>query len=96
MRKSRNISPAVGSARARVGALSRSRPVDDPEFIDAKRALFEAKITSYVEKVLAQAPPLTDEQRVRLAELFRPARPHALDRRTAVAGRIAELDGGAA
>lgn len=96
MRKSRNVAPAVGSARARVGALSRSRPADDPEFIDAKRALSEAKITAFVERVLAQAPPLTDEQRTRLAELFRPARPHTSDRRSVIADRIAEIDGGAA
>lgn len=29
---------------------------------------------SYIEKVLAEAPPLTDEQCSRLAELLRPAR----------------------
>ncbi len=31
-------------------------------------------ITEYVEKILAEAPPLNDEQRVRLAELLRPVR----------------------
>jgi hypothetical protein len=29
-------------------------------------------IEEYVAQVLAQAPPLTDEQRARLRELFRP------------------------
>lgn len=29
---------------------------------------------TYVAKVLANAPPLTDEQRTRLAELLRPVR----------------------
>jgi hypothetical protein len=29
---------------------------------------------AYVDRVLAEAPPLTDEQRVRLAELLRPVR----------------------
>jgi hypothetical protein len=31
-------------------------------------------IADYVEKILAEAPPLTDEQRVRLTELLRPVR----------------------
>ena len=31
-------------------------------------------ITEYVEKILAEAPPLSDEQRVRLCELLRPVR----------------------
>jgi excisionase family DNA binding protein len=33
-----------------------------------------AQIAGYIETVLAQAPPLSDEQRNRLAELLRPAR----------------------
>ena len=41
--------------------------------------------------MLAEAPPLTDEQRSRLAELLKPAR------QAIVAARIAELgDGGVA
>jgi hypothetical protein len=60
--------------RAKIGALSRSRAHDDRELVDAKRGLAEAKITAYIEKVLAQAPPLNDEQRTRLAELLRPVR----------------------
>jgi hypothetical protein len=58
--------------RAKVGALSRSRPDDDPELVEAKRALAEAKIADYVEKVLEAAPQLTDVQMARLSELFRP------------------------
>ena len=55
----------------------------------------EDRINSYIKKVLAGAPPLSDEQRTRLAELLRPAR-QAVDRQALVAERIAELDGGAA
>lgn len=65
---------AILHQRAKIGALSRSRNQDDPELVGAKRDLAEAKITAYVEKILAQAPPLNDEQRTRLAELLRPAR----------------------
>ena len=36
--------------------------------------MIAAKVSDYIEKVLAEAPPLSDEQRNRLAELPRPAR----------------------
>ena len=65
---------SVFHERARVGALTRSRSADDSELVDAKRSLAEAKIAAYVEKVLAEAPPLSDEQRTKLAELLRPVR----------------------
>ena len=45
-----------------------------------------AKIAAYIERTLAAAPPLTDEQRVRLAELLRPARHTAAN---AAADRVA-------
>ena len=67
------LSKAAAHHRARIGALSRSRRHDDPELIEAKRGLLEAQAVAYIARVLAEAPPLTDEQRIRLAELFRPA-----------------------
>ncbi|WP_164517848.1 hypothetical protein [Mycobacterium sp. P7213] len=42
--------------------------------VEAKRDLAEANARQYIESVLAQRPPLTDEQRNRLAELLRPVR----------------------
>ena len=43
--------------------------------LDAKRDSRAAQLVEqYIEKVLSQAPPLSDEQRNRLAELLRPAR----------------------
>jgi excisionase family DNA binding protein len=39
-----------------------------------------ARLENYIEKVLSKAPPLSDEQRTRLAELLRPARQPELDR----------------
>lgn len=59
--------------RARVASLSRSRTTDDPELLGAKRDLRAALMEEYVRKSLAAAPPLTDEQRERLALLFAPA-----------------------
>jgi hypothetical protein len=67
------LSKAAAHHRAKIGALSRSRSSDDPELLEAKRGLIEAQAAAYIEKVLTEAPPLTDEQRIRLAELFRPA-----------------------
>lgn len=58
------------SARGRVASLSRSRTADDPEFIAAKRDLAAVKIQQYIERVVADAPPLTDAQRSRLAALL--------------------------
>ena len=47
----------------------------DPEAIEAaRRNLATEKIAAYIEEVVSQAPPLTDAQRTRLAELFRPVR----------------------
>lgn len=59
--------------RARVAGLSHREP-DDPELLDARRDLRAARAEDYITKVLAEAPPLTDQQRTRLCELLRPAR----------------------
>ncbi len=37
---------------------------------DRRRALAEAKIADYIERVLAQAPKMTDAQRQRIAALL--------------------------
>ena len=58
--------------RARVGALSRSRRPDDPELLNARRDLAAERLAAYVAKTVAQAPPLTAEQRDRIAALLRP------------------------
>lgn len=57
--------------RAKVAGLSRDRAPDDPELIDARRALRAARLEDHVTKVLAEAPPLNDEQRDRIAALLR-------------------------
>lgn len=58
-------------ARGRLGNAARNSP---DQVDDRRRDLIEAKAADYIEKVLAQRPPLTDEQRNRLAELLRPVR----------------------
>lgn len=82
-------------ARSDLGQKTRKHGPDHPETIEARRIFRAERTAAYIERVLAEAPPLTDEQRIRLAELLRPARQSG-DRRTVVADRLAELDGGAA
>lgn len=73
------LSADAAHQRAKIGALSRDRKPDDPELVGARRALAEIRLTEYIEKVLGAAPPLSDEQRCRLAELLRPVRARAGD-----------------
>jgi hypothetical protein len=58
--------------RARVAALSRSRTPDDPELLDARRNMRTESLAAHIARVVAEAPPLTAEQRDRLALLLRP------------------------
>lgn len=57
--------------RAKVAALSRDRSPDDPQLLAARRDLAAANVERYVARVVAEAPPLTPEQRDRIARLLR-------------------------
>lgn len=57
-------------ARGRLGHKSRMYPKSHPEVISARRALKEAKLADFIEKTVAEAPPLTDEQAHRIAALL--------------------------
>ena len=57
--------------RARVAALSRSRTDDDPELIDARRTLAADRLAAYIQQTVDAAPPLSSDQRDRLALLLR-------------------------
>lgn len=59
------------TARAQVAALTRSRDDNDPDLITARRDLAEANLADYIRRVVDTAPPLTAEQRDRLALLLR-------------------------
>ncbi len=59
--------------RARVASLTRSRSADDPALLAARRDLRAARAEEYIRELVAAAPPLTLEQRDRLALLLRPA-----------------------
>jgi hypothetical protein len=57
--------------RNQVAVLARRRP-NSPELEQARRELAAAKIEDYIKRTVEGAPPLTDEQRTRIASLLRP------------------------
>jgi hypothetical protein len=63
--------------RARVASLSRSRTSDDPDLIAARLNLRAERLALYIRRTVDTAPPLSPEQRDRLALLLRggPLRP---------------------
>ncbi|CPR10500.1 phiRv1 phage protein [Mycobacterium bohemicum DSM 44277] len=72
--------PASDTVRhfaGRKAALSRSRCADDPELVSVSQSLKEQQLADYINETLAKAPPLTSEQRAKLAELLRPVRREA-------------------
>lgn len=58
----------VTQARARLAARTRHYP--DGDHAEARRDLAAANIQAYVQRVIAAAPPLTNEQREKLAMLL--------------------------
>jgi hypothetical protein len=67
-------SPETAKHRARVAGITLKRGADDPEVEMARRDLEVSKLADHIQRVLAQAPPLTGQQRAKLAELLRPVR----------------------
>lgn len=57
--------------RAKVAGLSRSRTPDDPDLIAARRNLSAERLAMYIKRAVDTAPPLSAEQRDRLALLLR-------------------------
>jgi len=70
--RSYSIPPDIASMRGAVAAYTRSRPADDPQLIETRRSLAALNLERYVARVVAEAPPLTPEQRDRIAALLRP------------------------
>jgi hypothetical protein len=69
------LSKAAAHHRARVAGLSRDRKPDDPDLVGARLELRALRLEDYVAQVLAEAPPLTNEQRSRIAALLRAGAP---------------------
>lgn len=67
------ISPERARLRARHNGLKSTLGPDHPRVLDAQRELAAAKLDEYIRKTVAEAPPLTDEQRDRLAGIFKAA-----------------------
>ena len=57
--------------------LSRKRTQDDPELLAARRDLKEARLADYIRRTVDAAPPLTPEQRDKLALLLTGGAPGA-------------------
>jgi hypothetical protein len=66
----RDVHPVVARTRARVAGLRTRRPADDPAVVDAKRELLAAKAQAYIERLLADTPPLSHEDRAHLSRLL--------------------------
>jgi hypothetical protein len=75
MPERRTISPVKARLRARTAGLGNGGyPPDHAKVVEAKRDLKMVNVEEYITKALAEAPPLTSDQRDRLAELLRPVR----------------------
>jgi hypothetical protein len=68
----RILSP-IELAQRRAAMSARWHGADAEKTLNLRRELKEAKLTAYIEQVVAIAPPFTDEQIDRLAALLRPA-----------------------
>lgn len=56
--------------RGRYAALTRSRPADDPELLEAQRSMREEALVVAIKRALKNAPPLTAHLRDRVIALF--------------------------
>jgi hypothetical protein len=66
-------SPAVARTRAALSNHTRWHPDDTDGLAERRRAFVTEKVTDYLQRTLAAAPPLTAEQRSRLTSLLQVA-----------------------
>ncbi len=68
--------PARTPARRRfaavIGAIEKHNGPTDGRLPGLRRDLRAEQLCEYVSKIVSQAPPLTDEQRAKIAALLRP------------------------
>ena len=64
------LTSAVTTARARVSALKRHHPNGGDVVDAAVRELRATSLEEHIKRVVDAAPPLTDDQRARLAALL--------------------------
>lgn len=60
-----------------IGAIAKHNGDDDPRLPNLRRDLREAQLADHIRRTVDQTPPLTDEQRSRLALLLAPVRSRA-------------------
>jgi hypothetical protein len=65
--------PAVAHARARVMSLKKHHPQGGETVDAAVTDLRELVLEQHIRKAVDAAPPLTDQQKARLAALLRPS-----------------------
>lgn len=66
------MSDKTRSIRQRHNQLVRHHGADAAVVTEARRDLRAANLADHIRRVVNEAPPLTDEQRARLAALLRP------------------------
>ena len=64
------LSKAATHERAKIASWSRYRDPDDPELEEARRNLRAERLADHVARVVDEAPPLTAEQRDRIAAIL--------------------------
>jgi hypothetical protein len=55
---------------SKLAAIQRHHGPDDPRLHDLRRDLAAIQLEEYIEKIVAQAPPLSPQQRLKLASLL--------------------------
>lgn len=60
--------------RGRLARLCQDLPADHPSILELRGELRTKRLAEHVAKIIDEAPPLTAEQRTRIAGLLRPAR----------------------
>ena len=76
----------LGTLKSRRALAVRHHGADSPQARQAADELAAQKTVIYIQHLLAEAPPLSDEARAKLAELLQPAR-EQINRQ-----QLAELD----
>lgn len=64
------LTPEVSHHRARIAALSRDRLPDDPELLQARRALALARTEVAIRRAIEAAPPLDPDALARIRALI--------------------------
>jgi hypothetical protein len=57
-------------ARSELAIMAKTHAPSDPAMVEKRQELRALKLEDHVKRVISQAPPLTDEQRERIANLL--------------------------